>query len=63
MKAPKQTEKVTDDNALRLAQDGDAVAFEHIYRLHNRKVYSLCLRMVEDPTDAEDLTHLFAVIP
>jgi DNA-directed RNA polymerase specialized sigma24 family protein len=31
--------------------------------LHNRKVYSLCLRMVEDPTDAEDLTHLFAVIP
>jgi RNA polymerase sigma-70 factor (ECF subfamily) len=56
MKALRQTEKVTDDNALRLAQGGDAVAFEHIYRLHSRKVYSLCLRMVEDPTDAEDLT-------
>jgi RNA polymerase sigma-70 factor (ECF subfamily) len=38
------------------AQQGDAAAFEHIYRLHSRRVYSLCLRMAGNPTDAEDLT-------
>jgi RNA polymerase sigma-70 factor, ECF subfamily len=41
---------------VRLAQQGDAVAFERIYRTHSRKVYTLCLRMVGDRTDAEDLT-------
>ena len=41
---------------MRLAQQGDAVAFERIYRLHSRKVYALCLRMVGDPAEAEDLT-------
>jgi RNA polymerase sigma-70 factor, ECF subfamily len=43
--------------AIRLAQrGGDAIAFEHIYRLHSRRVYSLCLRLVRDPAQAEDLT-------
>jgi RNA polymerase sigma factor (sigma-70 family) len=42
--------------AIRLAQQGDAAAFEFIYRLHCRRVYSLCLRMVKDPSQAEDLT-------
>jgi RNA polymerase sigma-70 factor, ECF subfamily len=40
---------------VRLAQQGDACAFEEIYRLHARRVYSLCLRMLGDPTEAEDL--------
>jgi RNA polymerase sigma-70 factor (ECF subfamily) len=31
-------------------------AFEFIYRLHLRRVYALCLRMVKDPAQAEDLT-------
>jgi RNA polymerase sigma-70 factor, ECF subfamily len=44
------------DQAIRLAQAGDAVAFEHIYRLHSRQVYSLCQRMARDPVEAEDLT-------
>jgi RNA polymerase sigma-70 factor (ECF subfamily) len=44
------------EEAVRLAQEGDAAAFEFLYRLHNRRVYSLCLRMVKDPSDAEDLT-------
>lgn len=43
------------DRAIRLAQEGDAGAFEHIYRLHCRRVYSLCLRLVRDPVEAEDL--------
>ena len=42
--------------AIRLAQQGDAAAFERLYRLHNRRVYSLCLRMVGNATEAEDLT-------
>jgi len=55
---PRQCEipEMTDENVLRLAQHGDVVAFEGIYRLHSRKVYTLCLRMVGDRTEAEDLT-------
>jgi RNA polymerase sigma-70 factor (ECF subfamily) len=44
------------NQAIRLAQRGDAIAFEHIYRLHSRRVYSLCVRLVRDPVEAEDLT-------
>jgi RNA polymerase sigma-70 factor, ECF subfamily len=47
---------LTDAEVVRLAQQGNPVAFERIYRLHSRRVYSLCLRMVGDPTEAEDLT-------
>lgn len=42
--------------AIHLAQQGDVAAFEFIYRLHCRRVYALCLRMVKDPSEAEDLT-------
>jgi RNA polymerase sigma-70 factor (ECF subfamily) len=42
--------------AIRLAQRGDAAAFETIYQLHSRRVYALCLRMIGDPVEAEDLT-------
>src|SRR5947209_13396852 len=49
-----------DSNSLqetiRLAQQGDAAAFEVLYHLHSRRVYSLCLRMIGDSRDAEDLT-------
>jgi len=48
--------ELTDADVVPLAQQGDAVAFEQIYRLHSRRVYSLCLRMVGNPTEAEDLT-------
>jgi RNA polymerase sigma-70 factor (ECF subfamily) len=41
---------------IRLAQLGDATAFETIYELHSRRVYALCLRMTGDPVEAEDLT-------
>jgi len=58
MRAAIQAEprELTDADAVRLAQQGDAAAFEQIYRLHRRRVYSLCLRMTKDPTEAEDLT-------
>jgi RNA polymerase sigma-70 factor (ECF subfamily) len=42
--------------AIWLAHRGDPAAFELIYRLHSRLVYSICLRMLRDPFEAEDLT-------
>src|ERR1019366_3864661 len=47
---------MTEAEAIRLAQHGDAGAFERIYRLHSRRVYALCLRMVGNTAEAEDLT-------
>jgi RNA polymerase sigma-70 factor, ECF subfamily len=41
--------------AIRLAQQGDAHAFEHLYKLHSKRVFNLCLRMVGDRDEAEDL--------
>jgi RNA polymerase sigma-70 factor, ECF subfamily len=41
---------------IRLAQQGNEAAFETIYQMHSRRVYALCLRMVGDPVEAEDLT-------
>jgi RNA polymerase sigma-70 factor (ECF subfamily) len=48
--------EMPEAEAIRLAQQGDAAAFERLYRLHNRRVYSLCLRMVSNTAEAEDLT-------
>ena len=45
----------TEAEAIRRAQSGDAAAFEFLYQLHSRRVYALCLRMVGNPADAEDL--------
>lgn len=41
--------------AIRLAQQGNAQAFEHLYKLHSKRVFNLCLRMVGDRDEAEDL--------
>lgn len=38
------------------AAEGDMVAFEEIYKRHHRRVYSICLRMLQSPSEAEDLT-------
>jgi len=53
---PKLSAKaLTEAEAIRSAQSGDAAAFEFLYQLHGRRVYALCLRMVSNPSDAEDL--------
>jgi len=41
--------------AIRRAQQGDAAAFERLYQLHKGRVYSLCLRMLGNPAEAEDM--------
>ena len=53
--ASQSPKSATEAEAIRLAQAGDATAFEHLYQLHSRRVYALCLRMVGNPSDAEDL--------
>jgi RNA polymerase sigma factor (sigma-70 family) len=57
---PRQAEPteltLTEAEIVKLAQQGDATAFERIYRLHNRRIYALCLRMAGNSTQAEDLT-------
>ena len=53
--APPAPKALTEAEAIRLAQAGDAAAFEFLYGLHSRRVYALCLRMVSNPSDAEDL--------
>jgi RNA polymerase sigma-70 factor, ECF subfamily len=45
------------DHALaRAAGEGDMTAFEELYQRHNRRVYSVCLRMTHNVSEAEDLT-------
>lgn len=51
-----ETGEMPEADAIRLAQGGDAAAFERLYQLHSRRVYSLCLRMVGNTAEAEDLT-------
>ena len=51
-----ETIDLPEAKAIRLAHQGDASAFECIYRLHSRRAYNLCLRMVGNATEAEDLT-------
>ncbi len=46
----------SDVELARAAAAGDPVAFEKLYEQHSRRVYSLCLRMVGNPAQAEDLT-------
>src|SRR5467141_1434633 len=53
----KQTEcNLAEAEAIRQAKDGDAAAFEYLYKAHCRRVYNVCLRMIKNPADAEDLT-------
>src|SRR5919107_2058604 len=45
----------TDYELTQAASTGDMGAFEEIYRRHHRRVYSLCLRMTQNQSEAEDL--------
>ncbi|HXY15877.1 MAG TPA: RNA polymerase sigma factor [Terriglobales bacterium] len=51
-----QGEKLSEAEAIEQAKQGDAEAFETLYLLHKRRVYSLCLRMTGNTAAAEDLT-------
>src|SRR5215475_6127000 len=45
----------SDYDLARKAAAGDLVAFEVLYSRHFERVYALCLRIVANPAEAEDL--------
>lgn len=45
-----------DIDLTKVAAQGDMGAFEEIYKRHHRRVYSICLRMLQNASEAEDLT-------
>jgi len=51
-----ETQELPEARAIRLAQRGDAGAFERLYQLHSGRVFALCMRMLKNPTEAEDST-------
>jgi len=53
----KQVESnLTEAEAITQAKEGVAAAFEYLYKAHCQRVYGLCLRMIKNPAEAEDLT-------
>jgi RNA polymerase sigma-70 factor (ECF subfamily) len=46
---------LTEGEAIERARQGDATAFEYLYKAHSRRVYNLCLRISKNPVEAEDL--------
>jgi RNA polymerase sigma-70 factor (ECF subfamily) len=46
---------ISEPEAIRGAQNGDSACFEVLYTHYKRRVYSLCLRMVGDAAEAEEL--------
>jgi len=50
------SDKVIEAEAIQRARDGDRTVFEYLYRSHSRRVYAICLRMVGNTTEPEDLT-------
>lgn len=53
---PTETRELPEAIAIRLAQRGDARAFERLYQLHSGRVFAVCMRMLKNPTEAEDST-------
>ena len=54
--SPIASNELNEAEAIRRAREGDRSVFEYLYRMHSRRVYALCLRMVGNTSEAEDLT-------
>ncbi len=52
----KALEGASDTELVARSATGDVDAFGKLYEKHRRRVYSLCLRMLGNPTEAEDMT-------
>jgi len=48
--------EATDFQLAQAASNGDIFAFEETYNRHHRRVYAICLRMLQNTAEAEDLT-------
>lgn len=49
-------ERERETELVRKAQQGEEAAFEQLYQAHKRRVFSLCLRMIGNVSQAEDLS-------
>ena len=54
--SPQKLAASAETQLIARAQRGDEEAFSALFEAHKRRVYSLCLRMLGNPTEAEDLT-------
>ncbi len=50
------SDRESQTEIIQRAREGDQTAFEYLYRTHCKRVYAVCLRMLGNTTDAEDLT-------
>ena len=50
------TQDTPDIELTRLSAEGNLEAFEMLYQKYHRRAYSLCLRMTNNASEAEDLT-------
>ncbi len=51
-----QAGEMAESEMIHRAKRRDPAAFESLYRLHSRRIYALCLRMLGNISEAEDLT-------
>ncbi len=51
-----QASEMAESEMIYRAKRRDAAAFESLYKLHSRRIYALCLRMLGNISEAEDLT-------
>ena len=49
-------ERPREAEIVRRVREGDPTVFEYLYRAHSKRVFAVCLGIVGDPTEAEDLT-------
>ncbi len=52
----KDVKNASDYKLTQASASGDMGAFEEVYNRHHRRVYAICLRMLKNVTEAEDLT-------
>ena len=54
--AKQSVKEMSDYELTQASSSGDMVAFEEVYNRHHRRVYAICLRMLKNSNEAEDLT-------
>ncbi|MEZ5306248.1 MAG: RNA polymerase sigma factor [Pyrinomonadaceae bacterium] len=52
----KEIGSMTDFELAKASSKGNMFAFEEVYNRHHRRVYAICLRMLKNANEAEDLT-------
>jgi RNA polymerase sigma-70 factor (ECF subfamily) len=52
----KDVSALSDYELTQASSKGDMIAFEEVYNRHHRRVYAICLRMLKNSNEAEDLT-------